>query len=61
MVVYEGLLEAFPVNEIAQKLLEYNYRIMLCYEMNKLTLINSITEELNKNRSLWWLMNDVQG
>ncbi len=27
------------------------------------TLINSVTEELNRNRnrSLWWLMNDLQG
>ena len=43
-------------------------RIMLCYEINVNeqiefhTLINSVTEEeLNGNRSLWWLMNDLQG
>ncbi len=41
---------------------------MLCYEINVNeqiefhTLINSVTEEeLNGNRSLWWLMNDLQG
>ncbi len=28
--------------------------------MNKLN-INSVTEELSENRSLWWLMNDLQG
>ena len=26
---------------------------MLCYEMNKLNSINSVTEELNRNRSLY--------
>ena len=43
-------------------------RIILCYEINVNeqiefhTLINSVTEEeLNGNRSLWWLMNDLQG
>ncbi len=25
------------------------------------TLINSVTEELNGNSSVWWLMNDLQG
>ena len=40
---------------------------MLCYEINVNeqiefhTLINSVTEEeLNGNRSLWWLMNDFK-
>ncbi len=42
-------------------------RIILCYEINVNeqiefhTLINSVTEDLNGNRSLWWLLNYLQG
>ncbi len=34
---------------------------MLCYEIEQIEyiiiIINSVTEELNGNRSVWWLMN----
>ena len=51
---------------LRSKVLEcYNYieevisLIRKCYVT--IEFINSVTEELNGNRSVWWLMNDLQG
>ncbi len=39
-----------------------SYNVMLRNEQIEFhTLINSVTEEFNRNRSRWWLMNDLQG